>query len=226
MIQFKSFSVQIKFMNGSYGVLLSDRIIINHCLSHADDLESSVYNKDNSEFCSFLKQCDPPRALITSRIKDSVIDFMHKKLRYDRRKNNCFQRFYGLGKHVIVKNISYNKFGEILPKIEGFFDEFRNQNCNGKINLTQISPSYRNLIRGIYGSEKTLLAKPEAEDGKLLYEAVCLSKEYQPLFLASLDEHFSGEIVSKALKERFDIIPGYPQGILQEIKEHEQSLLK
>lgn len=213
-------------MNRGYGVLLDNNIIINYCLNQANDLESPVYEMENSKFCNFLRHCDPPRALITNRIKDSTIDFIHKKLKYDRRRQNCFQRFEGLRRHVIVKNISHNKVGEIIPNIKDFFDEFRNQNCNGKVNLAQISPIYRNLIRGIYGSEKTMLAGPEEEDKKLLCEAICLSKEYEPLFLASLDEHFSGETVSKAIKERFGIVSGYPQDILPEIKEHEQSLLK
>jgi len=56
------------------------------------------------------------------------------------------------------------------------------------------------------------------EDTQILTEAFCLTSEYNPLYLASLDRDFLKPSRSREIERRFQIKCRYPINILKEIE--------
>jgi hypothetical protein len=120
------------------------------------------------------------------------------------------------------------KVGVTTPRIENmFFEELR------KYERAQTEKNYR------YGEIKIILKKENIdksqyernfknmkriffdlsrEDTQILTEAFCLTSEYNPLYLASLDRDFLKPSRSREIERRFQIKCRYPINILKEIE--------
>lgn len=213
-------------MSNKYGVLLDKSVIINYCLGN---LEDSPYMKQNSEFINFLKKHPRPLiGIVTLRTRYDVKRQLTEKLRYRGGRSVRMQKFDELRDFAIFNSVDANEFNENLLRVENFFNNLTRKDQLNNINLNLVSPRFRSVIKNVSFnySEKIFFEKPEKEDEELLAETVCLSKKYKPLFLASLDGHFSGDFASEEIRKAFGINSGFPQRILPQIKEYEKHLFK
>lgn len=225
MVQFKFLSVQIKFMNGKYAALLDNNTLLDYCLG---DTKAS-YSKSNEEFFDFLKlHSQPIIGLVTLRTRYDVRRQLTSKLRYQENKNKCLEKLDRIGDFAKPVSVDHFEFKQNMREVTDFFNDFTNQGRNNHINLNQVCRRFQNVIKSAYNfyPEKTFLQRPEREDRELLAEALCLSSKYNPLWLVSNDEHFSGNKTSDAIGKAFGIVTGYPKVILPLIKDYEKALIR
>ena len=211
-------------------VLLDDCVVINHCLGK---LDHSPYTESNLKFFDYLASHPLPSiGIMTFRTRYNVKKQLIEKLRYrgGYAKNRCMQKFDEMRNFVSPVGVPLEEFYENLSDVKTFFRNFidKNSSKNNNVDLRMVSNRFKGTIKEVClnNAEKTLLSGPEREDKELLAGAICLTKEYKPLFLASTDEHFTGNLISGEIGKTYGILTGLPQKILPEIKKYEQSLLK
>ena len=188
-----------------YGLLLDLNVLVRR-LENIDKI---------SPFFDFLES-NPFIATTTRRSVQTLKNFV-KKERRGIEYRRAMEELKRLPSYLAIRDFSFSQIKDYLPRVKELYESFLKE---GGLSF-RVSPRFRRVMISLYpGREKLFYWSPESEDRVLLAIALYMKEEENrnPMFLASYDEHFIGEGISKRIEREFGVVCAIPEDLFPRLK--------